>query len=256
MSARTAGVEGLSAPDMERRIANTVRFGSVMEVDHDKRRMRVKSGDIETNWIPWPAGRAAAGKRRWDAPEVGEQGVLLCAGGDMRQAVFVPGVYQDSYDSPSSDPNKDHTTYGDGTVIEYDRGSHTMLVDLTGGVSITADRAHIELKIGSTTLTLTGSQTTLVTPFLHVQSPESTFTGHVTIQGGLNVSGGGGVGSGASAVFVGHIEQVGNYTQTGNFTQTGNSENTGTLKNNGKNVGSGHTHSGVQTGNDTTGAVS
>lgn len=246
MTARTAGLESLSLPDMERRLANTVRFGAVMDVDHAKRRVRIKSGEIESDWLPWPAGRAAGGKRRWDAPEVGEQGMLFAPGGDLRQAVFMPGVYQSSYDAPVQDPNKDHTTYGDGTVVEYDRGTHTLLVDLTGGVSVTATRAKIELKIGGTTLLLEAGKTTLTTPELLVTSPISTFTGAVTVQGLLTYSAGLSGSGGSGATMTGPINQTG-----GAVSLAG-----GGLTHNGKNVGSTHTHTGVQSGGGTSGAPS
>lgn len=244
MTAREDGVRELALPDMERRLANTVRYGTVMEVDHSKRRVRIKSGDIESNWIPWPAGRAAAGKRRWDAPEVGEQGMMIAPGGNLAEATFIPGVYQDQHDAPVSDPNKDHTAYGDGTVVEYDRGSHTLLVDLTGGVSVTANRSKIELKIGGTTLTLTSAGSTLSTPQLTVESPVSTFTGAVNVGGLLTYSAGLSGSGGSGATISGPINQTGGAVSTAG----------GALTNNGKNVGSTHTHSDVMTGSNTSGA--
>jgi phage baseplate assembly protein V len=243
MTARSEGLRELALPDMERRLANAIRYGKVMEVDLAKRRVRIESGDLQSNWIPWPAGRAGAGKIRWDAPEVGEQGMMISPGGDMSQATFIPGIYQDSHDAPVSDPNKDHTAYGDGTVLEYDRGSHTLLVDLTGGVSVTANRNKIELKIGSTTLTLEAGKTTLVAPQLMVQSPTTTFTGTVLVQGLLTYSAGLAGSGGGGAVMTGPITQTGGNVSTGG----------GTLTNNGVNVGSTHTHNGVQTGSGSTG---
>ena len=157
---------------------------------------------------------------------------MLSPGGDLRQAVFVPGVYQDEYDAPSSDPNKDHTTYGDGTVVEYDRGTHTLLVDLTGGVSVTANRAKIELKIGSTTLLIEGGKTTLTTPELLVSSPKTTFTGAVTVQGLLTYLAGLAGSGGSGASMTGPINQTG-----GNVSFAGDA-----LTHNGVNVGSTHIH--------------
>lgn len=55
-------------------------------------------------------------------------------------------------------------------------------------------------------------------------------TGQITGEGGISVSGGGG------------------------FTMSGNISHTGTITSNGKNIGSTHTHSGVVTGSDNTGA--
>ena len=156
MTARAEGISEMALPDLERRVANMVRIGTIMSVDLAARRVRIKSGEIETAWLRWPAGRASAGKRRWDAPEVGEQVVMIAPTGDMRQAVVLPGMYQDAYDAPTSDANKDHATYGDGTVIEYDRGSHTLLVDL-GPTKITADRTKLVLECNGSKIELDAS---------------------------------------------------------------------------------------------------
>jgi phage baseplate assembly protein gpV len=236
MTARAGGIQGMALPDIERRVAGMVRVGTIMAVDLAAKSVRVKSGDIETTWLRWPAGRAGAGKRRWDAPEVGEQVVMISPGGDMRQALVLPGVYQDAHDAPSADANKDHVTYGDGTVIEYDRGSHTLVANL-GDSQILANRSKIELTIGGTKLTLTASGSTLETPQLTVDAPTSTFTGAVTVQGPFAYEGGmtGSGGSGASV--------------QGPVAITG-----GTVTHNSKNIGSTHTHSGVQGGGGTSGA--
>jgi phage baseplate assembly protein V len=235
MTARSDGFDALALPDLERRSANQIRFGTVVAVDHANRRVRIKSGEIETAWLPWPAGRAAGGKRRWDPPEVGEQGVMLAPGGDLRQAVFMPGVYQGDYDAPSSDPNKDTAAYGDDTVIEYDRGTHTLLANL-GDSSFTMNRSQIVLTIGATTLTMTAAGTTLATPQLTVDAAQSTFTGAVTVQGAFTYQAGMTGSGGSGANIAGPVAVTG-----------------GTVTHNGKNIGSTHTHSGVQAGGSTTG---
>lgn len=236
MTAREEGIRELALPDMERRLANTVRYGTIMAVDHATRRVRVKSGEIETAWLPWSAGRAAAGKRRWDAPEIGEQVIVLAPTGDLRQAGVIPGFYQSDFDAPSSDPNKDKAEYGDGTVVEYDRALHALTVDLQG-TKLFADRNKIELTIGGTTLTLTADSTTLVTPQFVTDSPQSTFTGAVTVEGLLTYQGGlAGSGGAGSSI-------------NGDFRAQG-----GVFTHNDVNVGSDHTHSGVQAGGSNTGA--
>jgi len=222
MTARDRGFSELALPDMERRMANTVRHGKVMEVNHATRRVRVKSGEIETDWIPWPAGRAAAGKRRWDPPEVGEQVTMLSPGGDFRQAVVIPGVYQTEYDAPSSDPNKDTTEYGDGTVIEYDRGTHTLRADL-GDSKMTMTREAVVIEIGAAKVTMTASGTTWNGPVL--------FTDPVTYEAGMTGSNGADI--------------------NGTLTVTG-----GDIVNNSKSVGSTHTHVGVSPGGGVTGVPS
>lgn len=186
MTARTDGMDALALPELERRVANTVRFGHIIEVDHAARRVRVKSGELETDWLPWAAGRAGAGKRTWSAPEVNEQVVLLAPTGDLRQAGVIPGFYQDDYDAPSSDGNVDKTEYGDGTVIQYDRGAHALTADL-GASKVYADRTKIELTIGGVVLRLADGKITLVGDIEHAGKFAS--TGSSFTHNGKNVGG-------------------------------------------------------------------
>ncbi len=222
MSAREEGASALALPDLERRTANMIRFGTIAEVKlTNPPRVKVKSGNITTRWLPWAGGRAGAGKRRWDAPEVGEQALLLCASGDMRQALVIPGIYQSSFAAPSDDGNLDLTEYGDGTKISYDRAAHELVADL-GGCKITANRDKIELSIGGAKLTMTSAGSVFDGPV--------TFNDPITYKGGM--TGSGGVGA----------------EITGDFKTSG-----GVLTHNGKNVGDTHKHNGVQTGGGNTG---
>lgn len=185
MSAREQGVEQLALPDMERRTANMVRFGKITAIDYAARRVRVQSGEITTAWLPWAGGRAAAGKRTWDAPEVGEQVIVLSPTGDLRQAGVIPGFYQDAYDAPSSDPNKDKTEYGDGTVVEYDRGTHTLLAQINS-TTITANRDMIHLVAGGCSIKISAAGIEIVGPITHTGG-NTTSTGNFTTTG--NVTG-------------------------------------------------------------------
>jgi phage baseplate assembly protein V len=130
-----------------------MRMGTVAEVDYDRARVRVKSGNLTTAWLPWAAGSANSAKRRWDPPEVGEQVVVLSPTGDMRQGLVLTGVFQQSAGAPSANANKDTTVYGDGTVIEYDRASHTLLADL-GPTKITATRTALVLECNGSKIEL------------------------------------------------------------------------------------------------------
>lgn len=237
MTARDSGHDEVALPDMERRQANAIRYGVIFEVDYPKARVRVRSGEIETGWLPWQGVRAQVdSKVRWDAPSIGEQVAVLSPGGDMRQGLVLLGVYRDASPPPTHDPMKDVAEYADGTWIEYDRALHALTVDLKGSM-IFADRGMIELTIGGTKLTMTAGKTTLTTPLLEVNALQSTFNSPVTVNGLLTYTAGltGSGGTGAS--------------MTGNLNVTG-----GTITNNGKNVGSTHTHTGVSVGGGTTGA--
>ena len=154
MTARSEGIDELALPELERRSANQVRYGTVLSVDYANARVRIKSGELETAWLPWSTGRASPAKRRWDPPEVGEQVVMLAPTGDLRQAVVLTGVFQTSAAAPNASPDKDTTVYGDGTVVEYDRASHTLLAHLDDSM-IRVTRTEILLQVGGVSFSLT-----------------------------------------------------------------------------------------------------
>lgn len=161
MTSRTEAYEELALPDLERRQANAIRYGTVAEVDYANARVKIKSGNITTAWLPWAAGRASGAKRRWDPPEVGEQVAVISPGGDLAQGLVLPGVYQSSAAAPSASPDKDAMVYSDGTVIEYDRASHTLLADL-GQSKIRASREEVLLQIGGVSISMTSSGIAIV----------------------------------------------------------------------------------------------
>lgn len=65
--------------EIMRLITNLIRTGVVTEVDRENWLCRVKTGDLETNWISWLTLRAG-NARTWWRPSEGEQVVLLSLG--------------------------------------------------------------------------------------------------------------------------------------------------------------------------------
>lgn len=65
--------------EIMRLITNLIRTGVVTEVDRENWLCRVKTGDLETNWISWLTLRAG-NARTWWRPSEGEQVVLLESG--------------------------------------------------------------------------------------------------------------------------------------------------------------------------------
>lgn len=189
--------------DAERRIGNMVFMGTIAELDAARARVRVTSGDITTDWLPFTAARSGQ-DRSWHAPEPGEQVVVVCPCGDSNQGVVVGSVYRDAHPAPAASEDVARTVFKDGAVLEYDRKNHKHLLDVPAGGSIT-------LRIGQTTLELRDDGATLTTPTLLVDAPQSEFTGHVRIAKGLSVANSG---DGVTAEIVGSIHhRDGDYTQ-------------------------------------------
>jgi phage baseplate assembly protein V len=136
----TSGVGSPEATDHGRRIANVARYGTVAEADYSGEtagfpaiRVSLQDGAILTDWLPWFSPRA--GKDRvWDPPEVGEVVMLLAPSGELSNGVAIPGLFSDG--NANGDRAGIHRrTYDDGTVVEYDRETHTFTVDASASNS-------------------------------------------------------------------------------------------------------------------------
>jgi len=120
----------------------------------------------------------------------------------------------------SVDPNAVNINAPNGAVIR-DTNNNTTITLVPSGVTVI--HGSTKMVIDSSGVTITGNLT------VH---------GLITGDNGFHITGG----TGATMQITGDINQIGNFA------------NTGTLQNNSKNVGSTHTHSGVQPGTGNTGA--
>ncbi|WP_456267652.1 phage baseplate assembly protein V [Kushneria sp. AK178] len=147
--------------DLERRLHNLLRVGTVSDVDAASARCRVAAGGIVTTWLPWLTQRAGP-DRTWWAPEPGEQVMLLSPSGDSAQAIVLPAIYQSAHPAPGERVTHHVTEYADGTRVEYDRDAGHLTVDCVGDVTIRGARAlHVEFG-GS--ITLDASDVTINAP--------------------------------------------------------------------------------------------
>lgn len=114
--------------ELERRLANILRYGVVYAVDLEESRVQVDVGGIVTDWLPWLAPRAGR-TRIWHPPEAGEQVLLLSPSGDLGQGMALVGIPSDEFPAPSQDPDAHLADYLDGdTVIEYHRTERVLRI--------------------------------------------------------------------------------------------------------------------------------
>jgi phage baseplate assembly protein V len=96
---------------LSRLLENLIRFGTVAEVQMKPPRVRVKTGDLLTAWLPWIALRAGLDKD-WDPPTEKEQVILFT------------GIFSDEHAANGDREGLHRRTYCDGAVIEYDSIAH------------------------------------------------------------------------------------------------------------------------------------
>ncbi|MDY0902011.1 phage baseplate assembly protein V [Pantoea agglomerans] len=113
--------------EIMRLITNLIRTGIVSEVDPVNWLCRVKTGDLETNWINWLTLRAGS-TRTWWKPTVGEQVVLLSLGGNLETAFALPAIYSEAFPPPDYSEDGDTTEYSDGGFFQYDPARNLWLI--------------------------------------------------------------------------------------------------------------------------------
>ena len=135
-----------SLAELARLIENLVRLGTVADVQVEPPRVRVKSGNVTSSWVPWLALRAGSSKE-WDPPTIGEQAVLLSPSGLLTQGVALVGLFSDANPANGDREGLHRRTYADGAVVEYDFVSHVLRATLpAGGVThlVSTGGIHIE----------------------------------------------------------------------------------------------------------------
>lgn len=177
--------------DIERRLCNIVRPGTVSDVDYSNARIKVKVGDNTTGWLPWVTGRAG-GNVTWQAPEKNEQVLVLSPAGEMAVGFVIPSVYQNNYPANGNSADIERTTYSDGAVIEYHRDTSTYNITLpSSGTANIAVGPNSSVAVNQNGLTLTlGSVTVKLTSSGIALNGDVTVTGKVTATGDVSSSGG------------------------------------------------------------------
>lgn len=129
--------------EIMRLITNLIRTGVVTEVDRENWLCRVKTGDLETNWINWLTLRAG-NARTWWRPSEGEQVVLLSLGGNLETAFALPAVYSNQFAPPSASMDACVTEHPDGGWFEYEpatgrwyvRGIKSMVIEAADNITL------------------------------------------------------------------------------------------------------------------------
>lgn len=205
--------------DLSLALQNLIRIGTIHDVMYSHPpRVRVATGNLITNWIPWTTWRAGKTKN-WAPLTIGEQVILLSPGGDLTASFAIGSIYSDNNVTPSNDENKTVVIFPDEATIEYDHSSGTLSIS---GVKKLAVTAKDEVDFNAKTIKLTAAST------VDISAPA------VSVDGVLSQSGG-------SASFTGDMNITGNVTQVG-----------GSLSSNGV-VLDEHIHPGVQPGGAKTG---
>jgi len=113
--------------------------GIVTQVDDAKARVRVRvpsRGNVESYWLE-VLQRGSAGNRDYWLPDIDDQVRILCD--EKLEAGCVLGaIYSETDPPPVSDRNLYHVTFGDGTMVEFNRTTGKLSIVTVGDIDIIA----------------------------------------------------------------------------------------------------------------------
>lgn len=233
--------------DLEQRVENMIRVGVVSSITPDKGTARVAFSDrnnLVSHELPILVKQTLAVKDYY-IPDVGEHVVCVFLPNGVEAGFILGAFYSDSDTTPVAAQKKRHITFDDGTVIEYDRESHTLLVDVkgdativtTGNVNATVGGNVTASITGTMTATIGGDMAGTITGNLVTEAANWQHTGNVQILGVATLGG----------LAVTGLSQPGGATITGGIEITG-----GDVTVDGISVKT-HTHGGVTVGPGDTG---
>jgi len=177
---------GFDFVELERRLANLIRVGTVIAADYTDARVIVRCDGIATDWLPWMTRRAGH-DRDWWAPDIGEQVIVLAPSGLMGGAFVLPALYADAHPEPATSPDIHTIRYGNGDIVTHNRADGSWFIQCAGPVTVIA-----------------GGAVTVKAPSVTLDTPHTTCTGHLSVQAGLSVTGAGS-GGGAAAAITGNL---------------------------------------------------
>lgn len=121
--------------------------GTVIALNCDRRPPAVKvklDNNQLTDWIPWAQPRAGK-SYLWFPPQVGEQGIVLSAGGEMEVMFFIAGLFTDAYlpKSPPPKPELFDLRFANGDFIRHNSKTGELRIKATGNCYIDAKNIHL-----------------------------------------------------------------------------------------------------------------
>lgn len=218
----------------------TRQTGIISDIDETTVRARVtlpECDNLKSNWLPVLQRNTQNNKDYW-LPDLGEQvDVLLDDNGE--DGVILGATYSTVDTAPLVSRDKRYVQFSDGAAFEYDRKLHQLTIN--GGIekivievldrtALTSPLVEVkaqQINVTSDTVNVEASKVNVKAATVTVDTPNSTFTGNVTIMKKLTWLGGmaGSGGTGNTAIITGNVSVLGNVNASGSLMDSGGNSN-------------------------------
>ncbi len=151
--------------ELKRLLENIMRYGVIEDADYERALVRVRLDEqLVSGWLPWLTHRASEREVSWDAPELGENVVVLSPGGRTENGMVLPAQYNERHPRPAT-PDIKYRRHGDGALDVYNRVEHLKLIELPGDGTY-------DLRIGQTRILADGSSITLKATTVSIEATD------------------------------------------------------------------------------------
>ncbi len=114
------------------------KIGIVTESDPTTMKIRAQIPDLDgmvTYWLPVLTPKSGQDKI-YHLPDIGEEVLIAFLDNGVEQGFCLGSIYNFQDKPPVSSGDKFHAAFKDGTVIEYDRSSHTLTASIVNGTAV------------------------------------------------------------------------------------------------------------------------
>jgi phage baseplate assembly protein V len=127
--------------ELRRKLANIVRIGIVKKIDYEKAKVKVKIGEVVTDFLPWITNRAES----WSPPNIDEQVIVLSPLGELSLGVVLPAIYQEKCPPPENKKEANSVKFQDGTRFTYDKEKHHLEIEVVDKITLKVGESSVEM---------------------------------------------------------------------------------------------------------------
>lgn len=135
--------------DIEKLLLKSIRIGRVTQIYEDEGTVRVQYLDLDGQ----VSGKLKVLQKNtlknfdyW-LPDVDELVVVLHFPSDNKSGVILGSFYTESITVPIKDKNTRRVEFEDGTIVEYNRAEHKLIIDVQGEVACNIEKeTNLEIK--------------------------------------------------------------------------------------------------------------
>ena len=111
------------------------------KIDYEKAKVKVKIGELVTDFLPWITNRAES----WSPPNIDEQVIVLSPLGELSLGVVLPAIYQEKYPAPENKKEVNSVKFQDGTRFTYDKEKHHLEIEVVDKITLNVGESSVEI---------------------------------------------------------------------------------------------------------------